>query len=242
MAKKPTDVYDQYLGLAPSVMPMMDVAGWSKKAQANILHQAMLESGASQKEEDLIYTTPSRFVALFGKRQFFKGMNEKEKLEAATTLLAKRDKVANANAMYDGFKDLGNTEEGDGYKYRGRSYIQLTGRANYRDIGKRIGVDLENNPDLLIKDDKIAKMAMIAYMKREQQKKGLNFENLEHVSRAINPRESFSVRQNKAERDGIIMATEEELANMTPAEDQENLMDYKTGKISMQTYMERRGF
>ena len=43
-------------------------------------------------------------------------------------------------------KRLGNTVYGDGYKYRGRGYVQLTGRGNYRKLGLIIGVGLEFMP------------------------------------------------------------------------------------------------
>jgi putative chitinase len=51
-------------------------------------------------------------------------------------------------AAYEGRKDLGNTQPGDGRRYKGRGIFQLTGRANYRTYGQKLGYDLENNPEL----------------------------------------------------------------------------------------------
>jgi putative chitinase len=53
-----------------------------------------------------------------------------------------------ANFVYAG--RMGNLQDGDGWKFHGRGLIQLTGRENYANCGSSIGVDIIDNPDLLL--------------------------------------------------------------------------------------------
>ena len=57
-------------------------------------------------------------------------------------------------------KMLGNTQPGDGARFMGRGYVQLTGRANYAKAGSKLGVDLIGHPDLAMQPDIAAKIAV----------------------------------------------------------------------------------
>jgi predicted chitinase len=62
---------------------------------------------------------------------------------------------------------LGNTQSGDGARYCGRGYIQITGRANYRHYGGVLGIPLEAEPDLAL-DANVAARILAAYFARRR--------------------------------------------------------------------------
>ncbi len=61
--------------------------------------------------------------------------------------LALSEEQASGDA-YEGRRDLGNTQAGDGRRYKGRGLFQLTGRANYQSYGTALGLDLVGHPEL----------------------------------------------------------------------------------------------
>lgn len=67
--------------------------------------------------------------------------------------------------MYQGRLDLGNTRPGDGVRYHGRGYIQLTGRSNYRSYGHRLGLPLESHPRWALRPG-VAADVLAAYFKQ----------------------------------------------------------------------------
>jgi len=70
------------------------------------------------------------------------------------------DEEIHDGSNYEGRSDLGNTQPGDGRRYKGRGYIQLTGRANYKHFGDKLGYDLEGSPELAKRPDIAAAIAV----------------------------------------------------------------------------------
>ena len=113
--------------------------------QNAMIGQASRESNLNVgAQENLKYTTAARIQTVFGKSL------KKQNIDPASLV---NNPEALAEAVYGANsprgKELGNTDPGDGFKYRGRGYIQLTGKANYAAAGKAIGEDLVQNPDLV---------------------------------------------------------------------------------------------
>lgn len=85
---------------------------------------------------------------------------------------------------YEGRKDLGNIYKGDGRKYKGRGFIQITGRYNYTEAGKALGLDLVNHPELAEKPVNAAKVTWWYWKNKVRPNIG-NFDNTKAVTKKI---------------------------------------------------------
>ena len=108
--------------------------------------------------------------------------------------------------LYDNRKDLGNRGAPDGERYRGRGFIQLTGRANYQRIGKKIGLGsrLEKEPELANDPDVAAKI-LVAFLADKQRriKEALLENDLRTARRLVNGGSHGLANFQKCFREGM---------------------------------------
>lgn len=145
-------------------------------AQVGILSVIGKESQFTpQCEKSYSNTSNVRLRAIFGRRL------SKYTDEQLTYL--KRDDIAFFDAIYGiGTKDYfkwqtGNTEKGDGWKYRGRGFNQITFKNSYKKYSSIAGVDLVANPDLL-NDVEIAAKLAVYFMLEPFKKRGVNIDDI----------------------------------------------------------------
>lgn len=125
----------------------------SQKELANFMAQVGHESGGlTRLEEGFRYTKGTWQIPVKSAMREGKEALEDARLEA---LQGKPEKLA--ELMYGG--RMGNDEPGDGYKFHGRGYMQLTGKDNYRAAGQALGLDLLKHPELAAEPENAAKIA-----------------------------------------------------------------------------------
>jgi putative chitinase len=141
----------------------------------HIMGQMFVECGAFARLEESFKYKPDRLDAVF---KNVKG------LEHAKALLAKGDEAV-GNCVYANRNGNGDEASGDGFKYRGSGYIQLTGRENYRKFGEIAGEDLETKPELARNPDTAARVAF-AYWDAKGLSKLADAGDLEGITKKIN--------------------------------------------------------
>lgn len=107
------------------------------RSQAHFVSQVLHESGGLRWLEENLSYSAERLTAVWPKRF--------PNTDRARPYARNPEKLA--NYVYAG--RMGNSEPGDGWKYRGRGLIQITGRSNYELVQELTGMDVVTTPDLL---------------------------------------------------------------------------------------------
>jgi hypothetical protein len=184
------------------VLGALVAAGYSKSAQANIMANVEKESNFRPRSEEI--PKPEKIFSMFGPPGVKGGQPENGKnkvrfqtLQDAQDIVAAGPK-AYFNKVYDG--RMGNTSPGDGYKYRGRGFIQITGKDMYNRIGKMIGEDLVGNPDSANKPEIAAKI-IPAFFQLKLKERKLNveaYDDIDVVNKTVGSADTKSREQRKS--------------------------------------------
>jgi putative chitinase len=161
------------VGAAGLLASELAQAGVSEKGQANVLAQVKAESNFVPKSENLNYKSAERIQAVFGK-------NRIPSVDMAQQFV--NNPEALANHVYA--KTDGNSEPGDGWKYRGRGYLQHTGKNQYVAIKNYTGIDVVTNPDLLNKPE-VASKAVVWFFLNYKKKKPEQLDDINQVNKAV---------------------------------------------------------
>ncbi len=110
--------------------------------------------------------------------------NRVKTLAQAQSLVA-QGPAAIAEAIYGNRTDLGNTQAGDGYKYIGRGFIMITGRANYTHFGALMAQPLVDQPQLL-QQPAYAAQAAAAFWKANNINAKADADDISGVTKLVN--------------------------------------------------------
>lgn len=142
----------------------------SRERVAAFLAQISHESASLSSVIESFNYTPERLIELFSPT---KRITEQEAQAYGRTNEHVADEERLANILYGGYwgaKNLGNTQDGDGWRYRGRGLLQETGRSNYRALTTQLrsfgAPDFEDNPDKLATPEWAAWAAAAGWTRR----------------------------------------------------------------------------
>lgn len=130
--------------------------------------------------------TPKRIAAFLGQVAVESGeLKYDRELPSRWNKKNPKDSSEQTGTLYENRKLLGNNKPGDGPKYIGRGILQLTGRANYTDMSKKLNRDLVNNPDMAC-DPMVSVEIACQYFKDRKLLAYADAWNLDEVTKRVN--------------------------------------------------------
>jgi putative chitinase len=151
---------------------------------AHWLAQVAHESGGLIRVVENLNYSPDGLMATFGPGR----ISVEQANRLGRTPGHPADQTGIANVVYGGAwgrKNLGNLQDGDGARYRGRGPIQITGRQNYSKIGDELGLDLLTHPELLARPD-VGARAAGAFWRDHRLNALADADDVEAITRRIN--------------------------------------------------------
>ena len=125
------------------------VAGFLAQTSHESGGYTMLSENLNYRAATLAACWPNRFAVMGPDKKPVKDKQGKLTPTAVANSISGKPELI-ANLVYSGRMGNGPAESGEGWKYRGRGLKQLTGKDNYARCGNALGLDLVNNPDLLL--------------------------------------------------------------------------------------------
>lgn len=167
------DKAEEYLPYINTVLPEFGID--TPQRMAHFLSQVAHESGGLKYSIENLNYSAKALRSVFGK--YFKTN------EIAEAYARKPEKIA--NRVYANRMGNGDEESGDGWKYRGRGLIQLTGKFNYEQFAKDHDIDCVNNPDLL-RSPQVALMSACWFWKKRKLNRYADEDDIHMVTKRIN--------------------------------------------------------
>ncbi|TKK33205.1 glycoside hydrolase family 19 protein [Pantoea agglomerans] len=148
--------------------------------QAHFLAQTGHESAGFFKVEEGLNYSENALTAKFGKRI----TAEQARTYGRNAMHPANQKMI-ASIIYANRNGNGDVNSGDGFRYRGRGLIQITGKANYAALVKQLGADVLADPDLLL-GYRFAAMSAAAWWKNHGLNELADSDDVTRITRVIN--------------------------------------------------------
>lgn len=139
--------------------------------------QCSHESGGFSTTVENLNYSESALNSVFAK--YFKNAGR-----SAASYARKPESIA--NVVYANRMGNGSTASGDGWKFRGRGYIQLTGKDNYVAFSKDTGIDVVSNPDIIQRDPLLCLLTAFWYWDKNNLNRFVKTSDFKGLTKAIN--------------------------------------------------------